>query len=199
MLCKEFETTVEQEGLSPLPMAAQDHLASCDDCQNFFADLNSIVACAHQLPPELDPPQRIWVSLRAQLESEGLLKEPIEGPVEITSEGASSGLRGFRAWFTPRTFATAGVGLALAVAAFIQFQKPPSTNVAMNPSRPVVEQKAFTDPKLSPKPPNGVADEVKQEVATKVTLPSPAESAHPVLKPAPLSTAPSEDFYPAMQ
>src|SRR5450755_3731542 len=128
MQCKDFASVLEQEGLSPLPPVARDHLASCGDCQNFFADFSAIIALAHELPAEMEPPQRIWVSLRAQLEAEGLLKEP----VEVTGRATSSRQDGWRAWFTPRMLATAGVGFLLAIAAFVQFQKPNTANITVN-------------------------------------------------------------------
>jgi len=103
-----------------LPTVAQEHLASCSACQDFYADLGSIVALAGELPAESDPPQRVWVSLRAQLEAEGLIKEPLV----VTANSSSDWLQNLRAWFTPRSLATVGAGLALAVAAFLQLHKP---------------------------------------------------------------------------
>ena len=49
MQCKQFASLLEQQGLSPLPAAAQDHLAACATCQDFLADLSSIVAAAKEL------------------------------------------------------------------------------------------------------------------------------------------------------
>ncbi len=139
MQCNEFASVLEQQGLSPLPPAAQAHLAHCSACQDFLADLSSIVAVARELPAEAEPPQRVWVSLRAQLEAEGLINEPSVG-IRERSSGWSENLRGL---FRTRTLATAGVGLALAFAAFLQLHKPtmplnPSVPVAKQPSQPTV-------------------------------------------------------------
>jgi hypothetical protein len=41
--------------------------------ETFVADLTSIVSAAHELPAEVDPPARVWASLHAQLEREGIL------------------------------------------------------------------------------------------------------------------------------
>src|SRR3974390_3916163 len=120
MQCKEFSNAIAQQGLSPLTPGAQDHLSSCSSCQDFLADLSSIVATAHELPAEADPPQRVWVSLRAQLEAEGLIK----APSVATTESSAGWLQSARAWFTPRSLATAGAGIALALAAFLQLPKP---------------------------------------------------------------------------
>src|SRR5258708_34985922 len=77
MECKDVELVVEQEGLAPLPEAARAHVATCSDCQEFVADLASIVFLANELPAEVDPPARLWNSLRAQLEVEGIIKAPV--------------------------------------------------------------------------------------------------------------------------
>ena len=77
MQCKDVEFVVEQEGLAPLPEAARAHVAACSHCQEFVADLATIVSAANELPAEVEPPARVWVSLRAQLELEGIIKTPV--------------------------------------------------------------------------------------------------------------------------
>src|SRR5882762_6092770 len=66
MQCKEVEVVLELEGFVPVPEAARAHLAGCSSCQNFIADLTAIVATAHLLPAEVEPPRRVWTSLRVQ-------------------------------------------------------------------------------------------------------------------------------------
>ena len=39
----------------------------------FAVDVRSIISAAHLLPAEVTPPKRVWRSLRAQLEKEGIL------------------------------------------------------------------------------------------------------------------------------
>jgi hypothetical protein len=167
MQCKEFASVLEQQGLSPLSDAAQDHLARCVACQDLLADLSSIVATAKKLPAEVDPPQRIWVSLRAQLEAVGLVKEP----AVVAAEESSRWLQNLRAWFTPRTFATAGVGLSLVIAAFLQFHKPQTPAISSAPAQ-VAKQQIPSDvakPEVpTPAPPQQVASTVR-----------PAQSAAP--------------------
>jgi hypothetical protein len=41
---------------------------------SLVSDLRSIVSAAHKLPAEVNPPARVWRSLRAQLEKEDALK-----------------------------------------------------------------------------------------------------------------------------
>src|SRR5215469_521193 len=112
MQCKELEAVLEQDGDSPLPAAAQEHLARCRACQELVADFSTIIAVAKELPGEVDPPERVWVSLRAQMEAEGLIKEPVEVPL-WTAQATWWG--NFSTWLRPRTLATAGVGVVLVV------------------------------------------------------------------------------------
>src|SRR6266446_3747879 len=130
MHCKELEFVLEAQGLEQLSKDARLHLATCGVCQGFVADLESIVSAAKSLPAEAAPPDRIWISLRAQLEAEGLIKEAVEVPER------SSRWETFGAWLKPRTFAAAtAVVLVLAVAVFLT--RPPQTphpDVAKNPS-----------------------------------------------------------------
>ena len=50
--------------------------------QSFAADLKSIVSAAHKLPAEVAPPARVWRSLRAQLEKEGIGSRLMKGRLE---------------------------------------------------------------------------------------------------------------------
>ena len=68
MQCKEVEVVLEQEGWTPLPEAAREHVAGCGNCQSLVEDLTEIVATAHLLPAEVEPPARVWVALKAQLD-----------------------------------------------------------------------------------------------------------------------------------
>src|ERR1700726_2779778 len=117
MQCKEVEVVLEQEGCLPVPEAARAHLAGCNSCRNLIADLTAIIATAHLLPAEVEPPPRVWASLRAQLEEEGLIKD--------------AGARGawwqrFSELFRTRVLATAGVGLLIVAAVVLQVRPPAS-------------------------------------------------------------------------
>jgi len=50
------------------------HLQACTRCSARMADLELIVSAAVSLP-EVDPPERVWTSLRNELEREGLIRE----------------------------------------------------------------------------------------------------------------------------
>jgi hypothetical protein len=118
MQCREVENVLEQDGLAPLPPDARAHLAGCDACQNLLADLTSIVDAAHKLPAEVTPPDRLWISLRAQLESEGIIKTPQAAaePANWWSNIAAS--------FWSRGLATAIVGMLIIAATALQLRPP---------------------------------------------------------------------------
>jgi hypothetical protein len=103
-----------QEGFVPVPEAARAHLAGCNSCKNFIADLTAIVATAHLLPVEVEPPRRVWTSLRAQLEEEGIIR----------SAERRSWWANFSELFRPRVLATSAVGLLIAAAVALQLQRP---------------------------------------------------------------------------
>lgn len=122
MQCKDVELVLEQEGFSPLPVSARAHVASCSHCQGFVADLQTIVSAAHELPAELEPPARVWVSLKAQLEREGIIKTPAS-PVP-----SAPWWQNFGELFRSRTFATAALGLVIVFAAVFQLRQPTDSN-----------------------------------------------------------------------
>ena len=51
----------------------ESHLDSCADCAAFHQDLDAIRQGVERLEP-IDPPERLWTSLRVQLEAEGLIR-----------------------------------------------------------------------------------------------------------------------------
>lgn len=70
-LLAELETAGLEEHLSP---AAVAHLDRCAHCSGLMADLKAIRNASAELS-EAEPPARLWVSLRNQLETEGLIRE----------------------------------------------------------------------------------------------------------------------------
>jgi len=120
MQCRDIEEVLEQEGLAPLPDAARAHLARCSHCQDYIADLEIIVSAAHELPAEVEPPARVWIALRSQLEREGILKEPVTAPKQVPA----SWWGGFGEFFRSRALATVTVGALLAAAAILELRQP---------------------------------------------------------------------------
>ena len=119
MQCKDIEEVLEQEGLSPLPADAQAHVASCDSCRHLVEDFSAILAVAEELPTQVEPPVRVWVALRNQLKSEGVIRTPAVIPVVAQPSWWDSLAR----ILGGRAIATAAVGLVIVIAAFIQIQR----------------------------------------------------------------------------
>jgi hypothetical protein len=123
MQCKEVEVVLEQDGWTPLPEGARAHVAACDSCQSLVSDLSAIVASAHLLPVEVEPPARVWVALQAQLQAEGIIKTHIKAE-------PGSWWQGFSDLFRARVMATASVALLIAAAVTLQVQGPTVPTVA---------------------------------------------------------------------
>jgi anti-sigma-K factor RskA len=120
MQCRDVEEVLEEEGLAPLPAAARAHVASCQRCQDYLADLETIVSAAHELPAEVEPPARLWMALRAQLEREGLIKEPVTARKEEPGSWWD-----FGTFIRSRALATVTVGALIAAAAILELRQPP--------------------------------------------------------------------------
>jgi hypothetical protein len=117
MQCKEVEMVLEQQGFVPVPESARAHVAGCSSCQGLVADLTAIVATAHLLPAEVEPPRRVWASLRAQLEDEGIIKG-------VGTQGVWWHV--FEEFFRGRALAAAAVGLLIVAAVALQMRPPAS-------------------------------------------------------------------------
>ncbi len=113
MQCKNVTHAIEQDGLLPLPKAARGHVAGCAACSSLVADFESIVAAARQLPSEVEPPARVWVALRAQLEAEKIIKEPRT----IVAAEKSSWWHGFDQLIRGRVLAISAIAVVTIFAA----------------------------------------------------------------------------------
>jgi hypothetical protein len=127
MKCKDLERVVEQDGLDPLPEAARVHLAECGACRNLLGDFAAIANTAREFPAEADPPERLWVSLRTQLVTERIIREP-------RGRERSSGWESVAAFLRSRTLATAAAGLALVVAAALELYQIPAPPMSVPPA-----------------------------------------------------------------
>jgi hypothetical protein len=76
---KKVQVALDHDGRPPLLEEAPGHLRKHSACQSIVADLTSIVSAAHKLPAEVDRPARVWASLRAQPEKEGILSCSVRG------------------------------------------------------------------------------------------------------------------------
>lgn len=75
MHCNEFEAYTAQHLEDGLPAGSPEaaHLRTCPRCATRVAELERIVSAAATLPV-LEPPERVWIALRAQLEHEGMFR-----------------------------------------------------------------------------------------------------------------------------
>ena len=75
MQCSEFDNLLEQELDLPLSNVAAAHLDTCSNCRIIWHDLAAIrTAGLDWGADEPTPPPSMWIALRAQLESEGLIR-----------------------------------------------------------------------------------------------------------------------------
>jgi len=101
---------------------ADAHLRSCSRCRALVQDLAAITSAAADWRASEEPPERVWVSLRAQLDQEGLIRHV---PV-----AAAPSRRWFHRWFAafPRP-ALAGAYLAALVALAFALSGPVTKRV----------------------------------------------------------------------
>ena len=130
MKCKEVGLAIEQEGLLPLPPAAKAHIAECGACRDMVEDFFAIVHAAHAMPAEVEPPARLWVSLRARLESEGIIRDLADTP-------RGSWLQAISAFFRSRALAAATVGLLILAGAFLEVRQ--TVNISQTEAPAVVQ------------------------------------------------------------
>jgi hypothetical protein len=117
MKCEEFEEILEQQDGGALPRPALAHLETCGACRALSADLRALRDLTLELGAgEEAPPERVWASLRNQLEVEGLIREPQELQGGIVSAG-----RGRWAIFQRPAIAGAFLGLILAASGAVGF------------------------------------------------------------------------------
>ena len=95
--CKSFLGHLESWTEGDRPAEAQGHFRDCTACRKVVAELSAIQTEARAWGAyEMEPPERIWNSLRAQLEQEGLISPAEPGRVAPAVVPSQEGwLRGF--------------------------------------------------------------------------------------------------------
>jgi hypothetical protein len=89
MTCRHFHEELERYLDGDRSPSASAHLKSCAACSGIIADMKAIETEAHSWSAPLpEPPERVWISLRNQLESEGIIKTATP---ETVNAAASSG------------------------------------------------------------------------------------------------------------
>jgi hypothetical protein len=186
MRCKELQAVLEGKGLGPLPLDAEEHLAECPECQDFVGDLSAIVAAARQFPAEVNPPDRVWISLRAQLAAEGIIREgsPVESPTHLRW------WQGVFQFLQPRLLASVGAGVLVVLTGAYLAKRPDSA-----PSPPQISKTNENVPPAPEQPPTAPAvkpETVAAERARPIAPARPREA--PKLKPSPTENAFLGDF-----
>jgi hypothetical protein len=190
MQCKELEAVLESEGLSPLPPEAREHLAGCSSCQDLLADLSAVVVAAKRIPAEVTPPDRVWVSIRAQLEAEGIIRDH----ETVVVPAAAPWWQGFAGLFRPRVLATVGAGLFVVLGSVYVAEHRGTTSTARHPQvvQTQVSQtpKTVAPPTVEEKPAVSTKNPQQQTQSARVTPPpQPRASNRPLLP------SPSENVY----
>jgi hypothetical protein len=117
MQCERFEQIFEQQDAGALSEAALAHLEGCEACRALSADFSALRDAALELgDEEIAPPERVWVSLRNQLEAEGLIHD-----AEGTPQAASEERRGWWAIFQRPAVAGAFLGAVLIAASTVGY------------------------------------------------------------------------------
>ena len=117
MQCEQFEQILEQQDEGALPKPALAHLEACEACRALSADFGAIHNIALELGADgIAPPERVWISLRNQLEAERLIHDPQAAP--LNSSHAS---HGWWAVFQRPAIAGAFLGLVLAAASTVSY------------------------------------------------------------------------------
>jgi hypothetical protein len=118
--CKDFQNQVEAWIGGEHPADATAHFRDCPNCRGLVEDLTAIRNEARSwTAEESEPSPRVWTSLRAQLEQEGLIREAVAAQPATATTGWLSG------WFRgiPRP-ALAGAYLATLIAAAFALSRP---------------------------------------------------------------------------
>jgi hypothetical protein len=185
MQCKELESVLADSDLGPLSSEARAHLAGCSACRDLLADLSAIVSTARDIPAEVNPPERIWVALRAQLEAEGVIRD-----VEIGETIPAPWWHGLAQFFRPRVLAPAAAALVVVASSIYVMEH---RGHSPNNSAPTT----IADVSKSASPETASEMSTSPSTAAVVVLPrhdAPTQSAHvpaPQARPSTLELRPS--------
>src|SRR5271154_599219 len=76
--CNEFRKQLDTWMEGERGPEARAHVRECAHCRSLIEDMDAIRQTAGAwAAEEIDPPARVWVSLRAQLEREGLIRDEV--------------------------------------------------------------------------------------------------------------------------
>jgi hypothetical protein len=128
MGCNEFRKQLDAWMEGERSLEARAHVRECAHCRSLIEDMDAIRQTSGAwAAEEVDPPARVWVSLRAQLEQEGLIRDE----VPAAEPGRTGSPRGwFAGIFTavPRP-ALAGAYLLALIAVSVALTGPSAKQV----------------------------------------------------------------------
>ena len=192
MQCEEFEAHLTDDVTGPLSLEARRHLEGCRACRDLFADFSAIALAAERLPAEVNPPDRIWVAVRAQLEAEGIIREPqFAEPAPATSWW-----HGFAQFFGPRVLGPVAAALLVTVGGvyLVRHQTTPSSTPTAQPTPVVTSENKGTPSETAPNTPSEPALPALERPtssvhSSRVILPPAARPSTTKLLPSPSENA----------
>jgi hypothetical protein len=132
--CREFLAYLEPWMEGERPQDAQAHLRTCRNCSSVVSDLELIHTEARSWSTaEQDAPERVWTSLRAQLEHEGLIRETI--PAHEDAATAQAPRAGWFSSLFPRLPRPVLAGAYLAALVAVAFALSGPVNKRVNEAR----------------------------------------------------------------
>ncbi|MGH9733025.1 MAG: hypothetical protein ACRD8A_00365 [Candidatus Acidiferrales bacterium] len=100
------------------PLDAQSHLSTCQACRDLAEDLAAITIAAHTtVERDPEPPAYLWNSIRAQLDAEGIIRQP--RPLVVAPS-----VKPWRGWFGLPRPAMAGAFVAVLAVAGLFAREP---------------------------------------------------------------------------
>jgi hypothetical protein len=111
MECRAFLDQLDSWMEGVRPAEARAHAARCPECRSVAQDFAAITTTAERMAADASqPPAHLWNSIRAQLEQEGIIRQP--RPVVVAAPA-----KRWSGWFALPRPALAGAFLALLVVA----------------------------------------------------------------------------------
>jgi hypothetical protein len=147
MQCSEFDNLLEQEPDLPLSNTAAAHLDTCSNCRIIWHDLAAIrTAGLDWGADEPTPPPSMWIALRAQLESEGLIREQ-RSPNEHSNSWFSEMFGGpWLGWASRPALAGASLSVLLVAASLVSVQGFTPTALLVHHNQPFASSGLSTAP-----------------------------------------------------
>jgi hypothetical protein len=143
--CREFLAYLEPWMEGERPQDAQAHLRTCRNCSSVVSDLELIHTEARSWSTaEQDAPERVWTSLRAQLEHEGLIRETI--PAHEDAATAQAPRAGWFSSLFPRLPRPVLAGAYLAALVAVAFALSGPVNRRVNEARWLKGTQTSTSP-----------------------------------------------------